>query len=62
MKESELQYIDAVGVLEASIPTSPAQSELINTLEALATDAAWSVDIDQVTQSDGVMSVTLGVD
>jgi len=31
-------------------------------LEALATDAAWSVDIDQVTQSDGVMSVTLGVD
>ena len=40
VKEAELQYIDAVGALEASIPPSPAQSELINALEALATESA----------------------
>jgi Tfp pilus assembly protein PilO len=40
VQEAELQYIDAVGELEASIPTSPNQSELINALEALATESA----------------------
>jgi Tfp pilus assembly protein PilO len=40
VQEAELRYIDAVGELEASIPTSPNQSELINALEALATESA----------------------
>ncbi len=40
IQEAELQYIDAVGELEASIPASPSQSELINALETLATESA----------------------
>ncbi len=40
IQENELHYIDAVGELEASIPTSPNQSELINAFEALATESA----------------------
>lgn len=40
VQEAELQYIDAVGELEASIPRTPNQSELINALEALATESA----------------------
>lgn len=40
VKDNELQYTDAVGVLEAAIPTNPAQSELINALEALANESA----------------------
>ena len=40
IQENELHYIDAVGELEASIPTSPNQSELINAFEGLATESA----------------------
>lgn len=40
IQENELAYIDAVGQLEASIPPSPNQSELINAFEALATETA----------------------
>lgn len=40
IQEAELQYIDAVGELEEAIPPNPNQSELINALEALATESA----------------------